>query len=620
MVGQPKPAAVWSDARSVAEPRFSPDGSSVLFAAGDERGTHLVVVPSAGGAEQRLACCPPLAGTAVFGSGIACWLPDGSGIVYLGRDGLVHRLDLATSRCFPLTRTPEDVTALSMSPCGDEVACVVDNRDVVVATTVEGGPWPRRVSAGADFAMDPAWSSDGMWLAWHEWDAPDMPWYGGRIAVRRSDGSGPVRVVDGGDGVAVAQPQFSPDGRLLSYLSDRTGWLNLWAADVDSLDSGARPDRRPLVEAAAEFAVPAWGPGQRTYCWDSVGSTVFYYRNDRGWGSLEAWNADEGRRTQVRGTVGELTADRGRVAAVVADPAHAPSIQVVDPDGGSVVLARSAMANVESNNVEPEPVSWTSDDGTTIPGRLYRTPLAGAAPPPLLVWLHEGPTGQALVTFHERFGYFLERGWSVLVPDYRGSSGWGRAFLEALDGQWGDADVADAASAVRAAVDNGWGDPGRIVAYGGSAGGFLTVQLLARHPGLCAAGVALFPVSNLVDFTTPPWRYQRHYFDRLLGELPEHYRRYEERSPVNLARDVAAPLLVLHGDRDPIVREAHSAELVEKIRAGGGTVEHHVYEDEGHGWLRSGSLADELERVESFLRRHVLRVRADCDAQPGRAG
>jgi dipeptidyl aminopeptidase/acylaminoacyl peptidase len=195
----------------------------------------------------------------------------------------------------------------------------------------------------------------------------------------------------------------------------------------------------------------------------------------------------------------------------------------------------------------------------------------------------------------------------VLVVDHRGSSGHGRAFRQALHGQWGVLDTEDCASAIRAAAANGWGDAARMVIMGGSAGGFTVLNVLASHPDLCAAGVDLFGVADLFDLDETTHRFEAHYLHSIVGPLPETADRYRDRSPVNRAEHITSPLLILQGDADKVVPIAQSQSIHDRLRALGRTVEMHVYEGEGHGWGKPATVIDELERTESFLRRYVLR-------------
>jgi dipeptidyl aminopeptidase/acylaminoacyl peptidase len=228
----------------------------------------------------------------------------------------------------------------------------------------------------------------------------------------------------------------------------------------------------------------------------------------------------------------------------------------------------------------------------------------------MIVWIHGGPTGQTQVTWTSRLPFFLERGWAVLIPDHRGTTGHGRAYVQAMAGRWGELDVSDCAAGMRAAASNGWADARRMVPMGGSAGGFTVLNLLAHHPELCAAGVDLYGVTDLFDLDETTHRFEQHYLHSIVGPLPEAADRYRERSPVTVAERIESPLLTLQGDADKVVPVAQSRAIAQRLQTLGRTVELHEYEGEGHGWLRPETMVDELERIESFLRRHVLRWRA----------
>jgi dipeptidyl aminopeptidase/acylaminoacyl peptidase len=379
---------------------------------------------------------------------------------------------------------------------------------------------------------------------------------------------------------------------------DATGWANVVAGDT-------------RIEEAREHAGPTWGPGDRSWCWSPDGRTVAYTRNEDGWGSLHVRDLETGADTRLgRAVHGALSWVDGRIAAIRSGGVTPNAVVVYDAAAGSArrTIARGPVAGFEGVVQEPEVVRWQSDDGDELVGRLYR-PLDDAlgTPPPLICWVHGGPTGQWGIEFRARFAYWNERGWAVLVPDHRGSSGHGRAFRQALHGRWGELDTADCASAIRAAADRGWGDPRRMVIMGGSAGGFTVLNVLASHPDLCAAGVDLFGVADLFDLDETTHRYEAHYLHSIIGPLPETAARYRERSPVNRADAIVAPLLILQGSDDKVVPLAQSQAIHDRLAALGRTVELHVYEGEGHGWGRPATVSDELERTESFLRRHVLR-------------
>ena len=145
-------------------------------------------------------------------------------------------------------------------------------------------------------------------------------------------------------------------------------------------------------------------------------------------------------------------------------------------------------------------------------------------------------------------------------------------------------------------------DPARVVLMGGSAGGFTALLVAALHPDLVHGVIALYPVTDLLDLAATTHRFESGYHLRLVGPLPEAAARYRERSPVTVAAQIRAPVLLLHGSADRSVRPEQSAALAARLADG----ERHVYEGEGHGWRRAATVADELARIDAFLTTHGL--------------
>lgn len=602
-------AAMCAYGRALLDPAPSPDGRTIAFVTTVAGRGQIVAVPTGGGPEEVLTSDPP----PVTNGGAIAWTPSGDGLVYAATDGALWWVAAAggPSRCVVRAAGGGAAGAPSVSPDGRCVAYVLDQHHVLVATLDPSGPasWPQPLSTGADFCFDPAWSPDGERVAWLEWDVPSMPWDASRIVVRRAADAGrpgAPTLVAGGPGVQVQQPRFAPDGERLAYLSDERGWLNLWLAHADG--TGARP----LVEEAYEHASPAWGLGQRSCAWSPDGRSIAFTRNEAGFGRLCTVDVGSGAVTDLAKGVHTALSWCGEQLVAVRSGARTPTELVSYRGAERTVFARGPVAGFEQADlVEPEPVTWSADDGAEVHGRLYRpsTSATGVEPPPLLLWLHGGPTDQWPVRFIPRIAYFVERGWAVLVADHRGSTGWGRAYTQAMAGRWGELDVADCAAGLRAAAARGWADPHRMVPIGGSAGGFTVLGLLAHHPDLCAAGVELFGVADLLHLDETTHRFEAHYLHSIVGKLPEAAAAYRERSPVNLAGRICSPLLILQGTDDRVVPPEQSQSIADRLRALGRTVELQLYEGEGHGWGRPDTIIDELTRTESFLRRHVLRWR-----------
>ncbi|MGH9118985.1 MAG: S9 family peptidase [Acidimicrobiales bacterium] len=610
-------AAMCAHGRVLGEPRLAPDGGHVAYVTTSQGRAAVAVIPAGGGPESVLTSDPAPPAAASYGGGIFDWMPNGDGLVFAGTDGGLWRVPIGGGPALAVV-DPHPVGpagAPAVAPDGTRVAYVVDQHHVAVAPIDPADGWPVRLPSDADFCFDPAWAPAGDRVAWHEWDVPAMAWDSSRIVVAEATVGGKATVVAGGgddlpDAVSTGQPRFSPDGARLGFVSDDGGWLNLWAAASD----GADP--QPLLSEEIEHGFPTWGLGQRSFAWSPDGTHIAFTRNRNGFLGLSVLDVSSGAvRDVADGFHAALSWAGDRLAALYSRPDEPTRIVVYDGDdlADRRTLCVGPVAGWERLDLPaPEAVTWPADDGTPVNGRLYRPrrSATGAEPPPMLVWIHGGPTSQWPVGFNARFSFFVERGWAVLVPDHRGSTGFGRAYTQAMFEGWGVVDVADTAAGMRAAAERGWADGRRMVPIGGSAGGFTVLNLLAHHPGLCAAGVDLFGVADLFDLDETTHRFEKHYLHTMIGPLPQAADAYRERSPSNVADVIEAPLLVLQGDADKVVPPAQSEAIADKLRSRGGVVELHVYEGEAHGWNRPETVIDELGRIDDFLRRHVLRWRS----------
>lgn len=597
--------------RQVAEPRWSREGRFLAWVEAFDGRADVVVAPAdVSGPPRTVTADAPAKSVAAYGGGVFDWARGGT-LVYAAADGRLLALPHTGGPPRPLTREGR-ASAPATSPDGSRVAFVLEGDDTcdIAVVPLDGSAWPVRLTDGADYAFDPAWSPDGTVVVWHEWDFPHMPWDESRIVGRAVDGlvpsrSGPQPLV-ARPGVAVGQPRFSPDGSHLAFVSDETGWPVVWTARPD----GSRAT--PVVREEREHALPTWGPGQRSYAWAPGGGELLVASGERGFGRLLALSLRRGRVRELgAGWYTALDASPAGLVACRSAPGVPLEVVVVDPrTGAERAVARGPVAGIEEVGLpEPEAVVWTGADGGLVHGLLWRPRPAAVPPgrkPPLLVVVHGGPTSQARAGWDPRLDFWRDRGWAVLTPNHRGSTGYGRAYREALAGRWGDLDVSDTAAGIRHAKDAGWCEPDRVAVTGGSAGGFTTVLLCALHGDLVRAGVSAFGVTDLFHLAETTHRFESRYLDGLVGALPEAADRYRDRSPVTHAGAIRVPLLVLHGSEDRAVPLAQAQALVAAVRAAGGEVEEHVYEGEGHGWSRPATVEDELARTERFLCRHVL--------------
>jgi dipeptidyl aminopeptidase/acylaminoacyl peptidase len=582
--------------RDLTEPRPSPAGGTVAFVArwGDE--SAIMVVPVTGGLERLLTVAPRPAGGRGFGGGCFDWMPDGSGVVYAASDGDLWLQPVDGSAAVRLTHHggERSVQAPAVAPDGRWVAYVIDQAEIWRAF-VDGSAEPERIDdAGADFCADPYASADT--VRWQAWNVPDMPWDGARTEIARVGVAGAGiehRAVRSGPG-AIQQPRTLADGTPVE-IRDDTGWLNVWVGDA------------PLLDEPFEHAGPSWGMGQRSYAESPDGSRLAFTRNEAGFGRLCVLDRVTGRVHDVgRGVHGQLGWSHDHLVALrsgARTPTQLVSYQPVsvaaDPGRGwhrRVLVVGAPLGWDHLDLPEPEPF-MVDCDGTTIHARRY-----GAGNGRMICWVHGGPTDQWQVTFMPRISYWWSKGWDVVVPDPRGTTGHGRAYQQALHDEWGRLDVHDTAAVIRHAHSSGWAEPSSTVVMGGSSGGLTALGVLGLHAGLAAGGAVSYPVCDLADLSEHSHRFEAHYTLSLVGPLDD-VDRYRERSPLSYAHRIDVPLLVMHGDADPVVPVEQSIMLADRIRSAGGDVELHILEGEGHGFRDPQNRLDEFEIVGRFLDR-----------------
>ena len=542
------------------------------------------------------------------------------GDVYFIADGRLYRQPLAGGTARAISPGFGAAAAPAVSPDGRWVLYVHTYEDVDTLALVdsEGQGWPVKAAAGRDFYMQPRWSPAGDRIAWVAWDHPSMPWDGTELWLADFSAEGGPRVsnprkVTGGADVSIYQPEFSPEGRTIAFVSDETGWGQLYLCDL------ASGETRRLTEGEAEYGQPAWAQGKRSYAFIEGGRRIAAVRSERGFDRLELIETatgtvrEAGPGMSAYTYIDQVTATPAgtEIAAIVSGSGRPARVVSLNAASGDVrVWARSTGETVLPGAFsQPEPFSWRSFDGEEAHGLFY--PPAGerfSSPglPPLIVLVHGGPTGQARSNFSANVQFFATRGYAVLAVNYRGSTGYGRAYMEKLRGSWGIYDVEDCVSGARALAAAGRVDPVKRVIMGGSAGGFTVLQTLVLHPGVFTAGLCLFGVSNQFTLAADTHKFEARYLDSLLGPLPEAAATYRERSPVFHADRIADPVAVFQGEIDQVVPRAQSDEIVASLKARGVPHEYHVYAGEGHGWRKAETIEAFYTAVDRFLRQYVV--------------
>ena len=544
----------------------------------------------------------------------------GAGQVYFAADGRIYRQALAGGAPQAITPKFGDFASPAVSADGNWVvfAHSYEHVDGLAIVDAEGNQFPRKLAYGTDFVMQPVWHPDNTYIACVAWNHPQMPWNGSelRLIALAADASGtpyPQDIVSltGDAETAVFQPEFSPDGRYLSYICDASGWGQIYLYDLET------QSHRQLTNAAAEHGTPAWAQGLRTYGWGNDGRSLFYLENKRGFCSVWRYDLTRDQAEQIDGLeqyseLGQITISpkNNTVAAIASSSLIPPRIITLDTKSKVRIHRRRQSETLQADQLSlATAIAWNGDDGDDVHGLYYAPVQRDEMPdgvPPLIVNVHGGPTSQRCAGFYSDVQFFTTRGYAVLQVNHRGSTGYGKAYMDMHRGNWGVYDVTDSIAGVNHLARAGLIDPKRAVIMGGSAGGFTVLQSMVDYPRFYKAGVCSYGVSNQFGLLMDTHKFEERYTYWLLGELPQSAELYRQRSPVFHADKIVDPVIVFQGTDDKVVPQDQSDSIVESLRRRDIPHEYHLFEGEGHGWRKPETIETYYNKAERFLLQHVI--------------
>jgi len=493
-------------------------------------------------------------------------------------------------------------------------------QEALVSVPLAGGE-PQLLLQPADFCGYAVLSPSGSHLAWIEWQRPAMPWERSQLWLGRLTPEGSLedcRPIAGsmpreGAAVSVFQPLWIPrEGQPADLVvsCDRSGWWNLERLEAaEALVAGEEPRWQPLLPLQAEFGMPQWVYGMATTAWDGealVAAACFEGRWHLGrlvvaGGGDFRWQPYDLRFDDLAAVV----AERGRLVAIAASPSDPAGLLELDTASGRwrhTPAAASPLSEVAISH--PEPL-WFEGHGGRPTQAWYYPPRSGSHPgAPLLVKGHSGPTGMARTGLNLAIQFWTSRGWGVVDVNYGGSTGFGRAYRERLDGQWGVVDGADCAAAAAALVAAGRADSRRIAIEGGSAAGFTVLAALCGG-AVFRAGACRYAVADLEGMARHTHRFEARYFDGLVGPWPEAAATYRERSPLLHADRIRVPVIFFQGLEDAVVPPDQTERMALALGERGVPVEVHLFPGEGHGFRDRAVQQRVLEATEAFFRRHL---------------
>lgn len=471
----------------------------------------------------------------------------------------------------------------------------VDN--YLVAVRTDGSLTQHIVAQGSDFYQSPCVSPDGKSLAWIEWQHPNLPWDDTTLYKAPLDTSnttvelGAKENIAGGTDEAVVQPLWSPHGEL-HYLSDRNDYWHVFKESSDT----------PVLEVEGEIGYPPWVFGLARYAFRSTGEIISarFHEGVEYLDGFPQYTAFNSLRTA------------GDHVAFTAAGWRSETVVIFD---GQVINKTRELGFDQRYLPSPEVITYdTSHNEQSY--ALYFPPAnpeyaaEASAKPPLIVLAHGGPTSAARSQLNLSRAYWTSRGFAVVDVNYRGSSGFGRAYRKKLEANWGVYDVEDCIHAATYLAKRGKADENKLIIRGGSAGGYTVLCALSMH-SVFSAGANMYGVADLEVLAGDTHKFESRYLDRLIGPYPEAKELYQQRSPINHLEGFNRPMIVLQGDEDLIVPPSQSRMIVDALKEREVPVAYIEFKGEQHGFRQAANIVTALESELYFYGRVFKFIPAD---------
>jgi dienelactone hydrolase len=456
---------------------------------------------------------------------------------------------------------------------------------------------------GFDFYSSARLSNDGTRLACLAWKHPQMPWDGTHLLVADLAKDGRIKkvtTVAGGDRESIFQPEWSKEDDL-HFVSDRTGWWNLYVMRQGEINA--------VCPANCEFGRAQWHLGYSTYAFEPSGNIIATYNTGAHWhvGRVDV-NAHSLKEFELPFTdVWWLRVSKNKAIFRAGSPTMAQAVVELDLNSGNWTTLKSSInQKLDPDWISvPEVISFATTSGDTAYALFYppknKSYESPQEKPPLLVRAHGGPTGSAVNMLNLELQFWTSRGIAVAEVNYGGSVGYGRAYRERLNGQWGIVDVDDCTSAALHLAKEGRADKERLMISGGSAGGFTT--LCAMTFGKFQTGASYYGICDLEALYLETHKFESKYFEGLLAPYPQGKAIFHERSPLYNAEKLKLPICFFQGLEDKIVPPNQLEKMVATFRANRVPFAYLAFPNEQHAFRRAETLKRCLEAELYFYSR-----------------
>ena len=499
---------------------------------------------------------------------------------------------------------------------------------------------------GADFYSNLVVDEENGKLAWVQWNHPNMPWDDVDLCSCTIDFTdnvlsvldvGTVDLTNISSGAkSVCQLMFASTGDLFfsadfvlqgnqerkqdtldGEINNGFEPLNYWQVYRLSISTG---EIQQLTSERAEYGYPHWVYGDSRIAESHDGKILVIESKPSG-DRIVAIDQDDLSKTIVfdgQSTLQSLSALKGTSSCLLvslpqAGPPELTSLDLNSTKVQQTVLKTSSAPEFDVSRAEA--VEYSTRDGAVSHGfyyapfnKEYELTLSQTKAPPLLVMVHGGPTARAYGHYDVQKQFWTSRGFAIFDVNHRGSSGYGRAFRDALYGHWGDMDASDIIDGVEYLIEQGKADPERICIRGKSAGGYAVLRALTEYPDRFKAGANYYGIGNLVTLANSTHKFEKYYCDQLLGETFDNKvanspnSRYHQRSPINKVADLNSSMIIFQGLLDKVVPPQVAQELVKALEAQQQTYSYVEYADEGHGFRQSANNIDAWNRELAFYK------------------
>ncbi|MFN2148052.1 MAG: prolyl oligopeptidase family serine peptidase [Anaerolineales bacterium] len=572
-------------------PAISPDGRWLAFFWDREDQSDLYILETSGGWPRRLTF--DRTATSYWLDEPARWSPDGHSIAYTD-DGQIWIINVDGRDNHQVTDLTTSVSSVQWMP---------DNQHLVFTTRHKGdlqvmmidikGQMLQPISQGPGLDHSPEPSPDGKRIAFIRVHLDDL----NRSDLMLADlERGGLRQLTNVPGFRHFNPRWSPDGKWIAYLSERTGSSQVFLMNTSSWKESQ------LTDGSSDYGSLSWAPdSNRLVC----------TCNRRGALDLHLLKIDGGASEVLRSAGGVHTHPGWNPAGThvffgYEDPTSPHELYRLRIGGKTptrLTYATPPLIN-QIELVKPTEIEYTSLDGEVIPACIYKPRISNGA---AIVYPHGGPAAQFTLEWYPLIQYFVAKGYTWLAPNFRGSTGYGLRFERLNHGDWGGGDVQDCLAAADYLAGLNEIDGGRIGIFGASYGSYLAVCALAFDPHYrYACGVAKYGDSNLVTAWAEQLQVVREDQERMMGRPDQNRAAYIAGSPIHRVANIRRPLLIVHGLLDETTHALQSEELVEALNREGKTFEYKTYADEGHGLSQRINILDFNRRLERFLDWYLL--------------